>query len=139
MSEEERITVNMGGTLAPTSAPGGIAGTGISALQKDAPPPPPETFGAYQKKSGESNGVMAMIDLLVKDLDKEMTEAKTTETDAQSDYEALMKDAQEKRTENSKSMSDKEAARADLKSTLEESIASKKSNEKEHAATLEYI
>merc|ERR1719171_1584725 len=28
LSEEERITVNMGGTLAPTAAPGGIAGTG---------------------------------------------------------------------------------------------------------------
>merc|ERR1719498_102828 len=32
LSEEERITVNMGGTLAPTAAPGGIAGTGIAAL-----------------------------------------------------------------------------------------------------------
>merc|ERR1719454_1475929 len=30
LSEEERITVNMGGTLAPTAAPGGIAGTGIT-------------------------------------------------------------------------------------------------------------
>jgi chromosome segregation ATPase len=30
LSEEERITLNMGGTLAPTEAPGGIAGTGIS-------------------------------------------------------------------------------------------------------------
>lgn len=139
MSEEERITVNMGGTLAPTSAPGGIAGTGISALQKDAPPPPPETFGAYQKKSGESNGVMAMIDLLVKDLDKEMTEAKVTEKDAQSDYEALMKDAQEKRTENSKSLADKEAARADLKNSLETSTADKVSTEKEHSALLQYI
>merc|ERR1719191_1998153 len=29
LSEEERITMNMGGTLAPTNAPGGIAGTGI--------------------------------------------------------------------------------------------------------------
>merc|ERR1719235_1962536 len=28
LSEEEQITVNMGGTLAPTAAPGGIAGTG---------------------------------------------------------------------------------------------------------------
>merc|ERR1711937_752141 len=28
LTEEERITVNMGGTLAPTAAPGGIAGTG---------------------------------------------------------------------------------------------------------------
>merc|ERR1719454_690468 len=64
LSEEERITVNMGGTLAPTAAPGGIAGTGITAafaqyqeqaqeqqslgflqvraLKRGAPPPPPE-------------------------------------------------------------------------------------------------
>merc|ERR1719148_607646 len=60
LSEEERITVNMGGTLAPTAAPGGIAGTGVTALAQAAPPPPPETFGAYAKKGGESTGVIAM-------------------------------------------------------------------------------
>merc|ERR1711981_983918 len=47
LSEEERITVNMGGTLAPTAAPGGIAGTGVEALAQVAPPPPPATWGAY--------------------------------------------------------------------------------------------
>merc|ERR1719409_595759 len=31
LSEEDRITVQMGGTLAPTNPPGGIAGTGIGA------------------------------------------------------------------------------------------------------------
>merc|ERR1712127_446430 len=68
LSEEERVTLNMGGTLAPTDAPGGIAGTGVTALQTaGAPPPPPETFGAYSKKSEETNGVMAMIDMLVAD------------------------------------------------------------------------
>merc|ERR1719373_1426750 len=47
LSEEERITVNNGGTLAPTAAPGGIAGTGVTVLAQveGAPPPPPETFG----------------------------------------------------------------------------------------------
>merc|ERR1719240_1414025 len=34
LSEEERITVNMGGTLAPTAAPAGIAGTGINLVQQ---------------------------------------------------------------------------------------------------------
>merc|ERR1719352_1900911 len=34
LSEEERITVNMGGTLAPTNPPGGIAGTGIDLAQE---------------------------------------------------------------------------------------------------------
>merc|ERR1719215_1398804 len=41
LSEDEQITLNMGGTLAPTAAPGGIAGTGIGLLQGDAAPPPP--------------------------------------------------------------------------------------------------
>merc|ERR1719218_142061 len=33
LSEEDSIVVNMGGTLAPTAAPGGIAGTGIGLVQ----------------------------------------------------------------------------------------------------------
>merc|ERR1712232_37183 len=73
LSEEEQITVNMGGALAPTSAPGGIAGTGVTVLasvseHKVAPPPPPETAAAFSKKSEESGGVIAMIDLMIKDL-----------------------------------------------------------------------
>merc|ERR1719355_20058 len=43
LTEEERITLNMGGTLAPTEAPGGIAGTGVTVFiseHRGAPPPP---------------------------------------------------------------------------------------------------
>merc|ERR1711976_215814 len=82
LSEEQRITLNMGGTLAPTAAPGGIAGTGIEALVQNsrvAPPPPPETFGAYAKKGEESTGVITMMDMMIADLDKEITEIETEE------------------------------------------------------------
>merc|ERR1719382_758084 len=119
LSEEDRITVSMGGTLAPTAAPGGIAGTGIEVLAEVSqhgvakPPPPPEAPGAYKKKSEESGGVIAMIDLLVKDLDKEMTVAETEEKDAQADYEQFMKDSAEKRAQDSKSLADKQGALAD--------------------------
>merc|ERR1719272_1593370 len=75
LSESERLTVNNGGTLAPTAAPGGIAGTGIAVLSQVAPPPPPATAAAYSKSSEESGGVIGMIDLLIKDLEKEMTVA----------------------------------------------------------------
>jgi len=142
LTEEERITVNNGGTLAPTPPPAGIAGTGIAVLaqaSKDAPPPPPESFSAYAKKTEESNGVMAMIDLLVKDLDKEMTVATATEKDAQADYETLMKESAEKRAEDSKSLEDKEAALAELQSLLESHTEAKAADEKELAGTLEVI
>merc|ERR1719171_649503 len=104
LTEEERVTLNMGGTLAPTAAPGGIAGTGVTVLAdtSGAPPPPPESFGAYQKKSEESGGVLHMMGLLIKDLDKEMTEAQAEEKDAQADYEKMMADSAEKRAEDSK-------------------------------------
>merc|ERR1719199_2373606 len=64
LTKEERITVSLGGTAPPTAAPGGIAGTGVTALEQEAPPPPPATWDAYAKKSQESNGVMAMMDML---------------------------------------------------------------------------
>jgi hypothetical protein len=147
LSEEQRITVNMGGTLAPTAAPGGIAGTGVTVLadvaahrqSKVAPPPPPATAAAYAKKSEESNGVIGMIDLLIKDLDKEMTEAETAEKDAQSDYEKAMNDAAEKRALDSKTLTDKEKAKADTEAELEKSKEEKASTVKEHMATQKYI
>merc|ERR1719398_177846 len=112
LSEEEQITVNMGGTLAPTAAPGAVFAA-VSA-HKAAPPPPPETAAAFSKKSEESNGVIAMIDLMIKDLTKEMTESKTEEENAQEDYESAMADAAEKRNTDTKALADKEKAKAQL-------------------------
>jgi len=117
LTEEERVTLNMGGTLAPTAAPGGIAGTGV-ALSQVAPPPPPETFGAYSKKSEESNGVIAMIDSLVGDLEKEIQEMEFEEKDSQSEYEEFIEDSANKRATDSKSLTDKEAAKADAEAAL---------------------
>merc|ERR1719361_2102418 len=145
LSREDRIVENMSGTAAPTEAPGGIAGTGIAVFsevsnhnqERVAPPPPPETFGAYQKKSEDSMGVMAMIDLLIADLDKELTEAETTEKDAQADYETAMKDSAEKRTADSKLLSEKEGIKAETETDLESKTEDKASASSELMADLE--
>jgi peptidoglycan hydrolase CwlO-like protein len=147
LSEEERITLNMGGTLAPTEAPGGIAGTGIGFMQVSlhkqadtgAPPPPPETFGAYSKKSGESNGVMTMMDMLVADLDKEMQEMEVEEKNDQAAYEKFTKEAAEKRVTDSKSVTDKEGAKADAEATVEKETGEKQNTMKETFATVEFL
>jgi len=147
LSEEERITLNMGGTLAPTAAPGGIAGTGISFVQvvahnqqkKDAPPPPPATWDAYSKKSEESGGVMAMMDMLVADLDKEMQEMDVDEKDAQKEYEQFTKDAAEKRLMDSKSITEKEGAKADAEALLEKETGERTDKMKESLATVNFL
>jgi chromosome segregation ATPase len=147
LSEEDSITVSMGGTLAPTAAPGGIAGTGVTVLadvsvhasSQVAPPPPPETAAAFAKKSEESNGVIAMIDLMIKDLTKEMTESKKTEELAQEDYEQDMKDAAAKRAADTKSLADKSKAKAELEAEMEANTEEKTTTTKSLMATLEYI
>merc|ERR1719410_2002401 len=126
LSAEDRIFSNQGGELV-TAPPGGIAGTGITVLAqvmahkqlKAAPAPPPDTWGAYSSKSQENNGVIAMIDLLAADLQKELTEAGTQEKDDQAEYEQLMKDSADKRALDSKSLSDKGGAKADTEAALQ--------------------
>merc|ERR1719401_3007617 len=147
LSAEDGIVVSMGGTLAPTAAPGGIAGTGVTVLSqvslhdagKVAPPPPPATAASFSKKSEESNGVIGMLDLLIGDLTKEMTEAKTTESDAQADYEQAMKDAAEKRATDTQTLADKRKAKAETEASLESNSEENAATTKTLMATLEHI
>merc|ERR1712170_68180 len=119
LSEEDQFTLNMGSTLAPTAAPGGIAGTGISALQDGAaPPPPPAADLAYKTKGEESAGVIQMLDTIINDVEKENQIMELEEKDAQDDYEKFMADAKAKRADDSKSMSDKEGALAETTEQL---------------------
>jgi len=145
LTEEERLVVNNGGTLAPTAAPAGIAGTGVTVLadvsahSQVAPPPPPATAAAFSKKSEESNGVIGLIDLMVGDLTKEMTEAKATEKNAQEDYEQTMTDSADKRAADTKSVADKSKAKAQLSADMEAHGEEKDATSKTLMATLEFI
>merc|ERR1719291_1173301 len=135
LTDEQSVTVSMGGTLAPTPAPGGIAGTGIGAFVEVAPPPPPATFGAYTKKGEESTGVIAMIDLLVQDLDKEMQEAEVTEKDPQKEYEEMMAESAKKRADDSKSLADKVSFKAAEEEALQAETDKKDATTNELMAT----
>merc|ERR1719502_502196 len=139
LSEEERIAVNNGGTLAPTAAPGGIAGTGVTALSQVAPPPPPATWGAYQKKGEESNGAIAMMDMMIADLDKEIQEIEVEEREAQKEYEQFMSDSAAKRATDAKSIEDKEGFKADAEAKLLKDKDEKTVTMKEAMATHEYL
>merc|ERR1719253_1422679 len=76
---------------------------------------------------------------MIKDLTKEMTEAKTTEKLAQEDYEQTMKDSAEKRATDTKTLADKQKGKAELEADLEANTEEKGATEKSHMATLEHI
>merc|ERR1711957_891670 len=100
---------------------------------------PPATWGAFAKQSEANGGVVQMVNLLIADLDKDMTEARADERDAQGDYEQLMADSAEKRTADSKSLSEKQAAKADTEAAVEGHEDNKASATNELAATMKYI
>jgi len=144
LTDEDRATLAAGGTLAPTEAPGGIAGTGVTVLadvsaHRVAPGPPPETAAAFSKKSEESNGVIALIDLMIADLTKEITEAKATEKNSQADYEDMMKESAEKRATDSKALADKTKVKAEVEADVEAHGEEKKATTSSLMATVKHI
>jgi len=147
LSAEDRIVVNNGGTAPPTPAPGGIAGTGITALVQvsthmqtvTAPPAAPEAPGAFKKKGEESSGVIAMMDLLINDLTKETTVAGQEEKDSQADYEQMLTDSAHKRAADSQSLEEKGTAKADAEEAHQTHKESKVASTKELMATQHVI
>merc|ERR1719473_1182905 len=96
LTEEEKILAASGRSdMIATAAPELIAGTTQTAFtqlyaqlhQHTAAAPPPETWGAYQKKDGKSNGVIGLMDMLLKELSGDLTTSENDEKTAQTDYE----------------------------------------------------
>merc|ERR1712226_627367 len=80
-----------------------------------------------------------MMDLLIKDLDKEMTEAETEEKDSQADYAVLMADSAAKRKADSQSLNEKQAAKADATVALESHTDARDQGVAELLANAKYI
>merc|ERR1719359_1866048 len=150
LTEEERIAVSAGApdprdAEEAAAAGQGIAGTGITVFAQirqasnAVPPPPPETFGAYQKKDGKSNGVMALMDNMVNDLKSEHKESEHEEEVAQKDYEDLMAASQQSRSQNAKSITEKESAKSEWSEKIENAKTDHASTTDALAKLAEYI
>jgi hypothetical protein len=135
LSEEDRIAVNMGGTAPPTPAPGGIAGTGIKVFMQVAMHESVEV----QKQGQMGQGVIAMMDLLLKDLENQLTVGATEEKNAQEDYETAMADAKEKRIADTKLLGEKMSAKAETDDALETHTDEKASLSEELQGNSAYI
>jgi len=116
-----------------------FASVGLHAMGSAAPPPPPETWGAYKKQTEEAGGILGMMQVMISDVEKEITESKTEEENAQEEYDTLIADSGEKRRMDSQSLSDKESAKADLEKALQQLAKEEKTTKFEVMATAETL
>merc|ERR1719313_3110943 len=88
-------------------------------------PEAPETFGFYQKKTEKSGGVMALMDMITKELETDMKDSEYDEKSAQKEYSELMAESEDTRASDTKSITEKEASKATLESKIVEAKESK--------------
>jgi len=100
--------------------------------------PPPDSW-AYAKKLDEITNVVAMFDVLIVDLDKEMTQAKAEGKNRQEDYKTMMTESAARRTEDSKALGNKTSAKAYAETMLSEQSHVKKDTTQELWPTLKFI
>merc|ERR1719213_771991 len=121
------------------------AGTFVQVRSHDedesgvAPPPPPETFGAYEKKGEKSAGVIGLMDMMVKELESDMKDGEYEEKTSQTDYAKLMEESQASRTQASKSIVDKTVTKADMEGKLDAAKTTKTQSDEELALVQKMI
>merc|ERR1719321_1293003 len=112
MTEEERIAGNFGAFIS------------FAQVQQ-------RSFGEYEKAGQEATGVIAMMDMMKQDVEKEVQEMKFNEKDAQSEYEEMVKAAGEKRHTDSSAVQEKQAALAGKEEELHKLTTEHKSRSTE--------
>jgi len=129
LTDEEKIRQSLGEKIDDSAPVEYIAGTTQTVLAQQEPyGKAPETMtGTYQGKGQKSNSVIALLDMMVADIAKEMTESKVGEEQAQKDYEEFMAESKKNRAANQKSTNEATTGLANTNTRLAE-LADKKAS-----------
>jgi len=125
---------------------------GLALIQKQpvegmeagaAPPPPPATFGdAYGGKTGESQGIIAIMEMVHDDIVKDRADAKADEDASQSEFDDFEKESNKKMKQlnSEKEATEKRMGKAETdKTNTEKSRRTKKGELNSKLQTIEDI
>jgi len=146
LTQEEQISVNNGG-VDPRDAEDAdanraekerMAGLAFVQVRNFAAPGEAPAVGGHSnnKKSG---GVVALMDMLSKEVETGLNEARMAEETAQKEYEELVADAQATRAQDMKSVTDATAKKADLEGQLDEAKATHRTTSEALKTVTTYI
>merc|ERR1719359_1521233 len=116
-----------------------LAKAALAQQSADPGAAPEVPTGEYKKSGEESNGVIAMIDMLIADVEKEVQTMEVEEKNAQEEYETMMADSAEKRTTDLKTVEAKEAAKAETEGSLQKYTEESKATMDDEMATAEIL
>jgi len=132
VSEDERIANNIASQLDASPA---LVQVAMHSAFRSKARAPPTWKGDYQTQSQGSQGVVVLVERLIKDLDLEVTEAETDEKHAQQEYEEFTMDAAVKRAADVKSVATKNKSKADFEESKVAAETEHKTKAKEMLVT----
>jgi len=107
-------------------AAGGVSFLQIRRFASNQAPEAPGTWAAGDvQKSEKSGGVMALIDMLVKEMEDDLKQSEFDEKTAQKEYAELMSESQATRQEDTKTITDKQNSKATIEGKYVEAKESK--------------
>jgi hypothetical protein len=107
-------------------------------VAKAAPPPAPAGFSKPDAKQ-DSSGIITLLNTLIQDTEKTVTEMKVEEKDTQFEYEQLMAESSAKHAAEAKAISAKESAKAEKEAELQKLGSELKATNAEAEANSEYL
>jgi len=122
LTEEEKIAQSLGEKIDTSIAPKQIYGTTQTVfmqMRATQAPKAPETWdGGYKNKGQKTTGVVALMDMLLKDLRTQITESEMEEKNDQKDYEDLMGDSKKQTSADNKGATEAAKRSADLEGAI---------------------
>merc|ERR1719198_2601631 len=122
---------------------------GLALLQKkqepfvaagEAPTPPPTTFeGGYGGATGEKNGIIAIMELIKQDIEKDISKATSNENTAISEHAALVADIESTISELNSSKSTLEGKIASDETSMGTEKSTRETNQGDLTSTLGFL
>eukprot|EP00928_Gymnodinium_smaydae_P028718 TRINITY_DN2183_c0_g1_i1.p1 TRINITY_DN2183_c0_g1~~TRINITY_DN2183_c0_g1_i1.p1 ORF type:complete len:790 (-),score=195.57 TRINITY_DN2183_c0_g1_i1:112-2358(-) len=106
----------------------------------EAPPPPPTTWdGAYGGKTGESTGIIALLEMTEQDVEKDIEKADAEETDAITAYNKLKGEQEQEISDLEGAISTLLGTKGDKESTIVSTEGEQGTKREELTATLKTL
>jgi len=117
-----------------------VAKQPVEASAGEAPPPPPPTWEAdYGGKQGESQGIVAIMDMVHEDIKKDRADAKADEDASQKEFDNFKQDSEDKMRELKKEEQAQDKSRGKAMQARTDTERLRRGNKNSLDSTLETI